>query len=373
MNILFITNGYPPLIDGVGDYTFNIAQQFADEGHRVVVCCRYSEHIAVQSGAITVLPVIGRWGRRATDTIVEIIDIYMIDLVSLQYVPHAFDKKGLPLSIIGLTQRIKRLGVTLFTFCHEVYVEPEWGSPKRILVSYLMQYISARIVRNSDIVATSIAYYRDMIERITPSAVPVTTIPIASNVPSRYISPTNRNSLRSQFAQDGELLISFFGLRDIGSSLAAIEQLRNDGYRINILLIGKLPPNLPQELPQHTYKTGTLDICEIDPYLQISDLLILPESSVGGCSFKSGSLAAAMRSGLPVVTACGAMTDHSMIDRENILFADFGSIDSIKRALIFLSIKSTRDRVGHNAKLLVADHTWERCYKDYIRLIGYEG
>ena len=40
MRILFITNQMPPLVDGVGDYTCNLARGFARHGHEAAVVCR---------------------------------------------------------------------------------------------------------------------------------------------------------------------------------------------------------------------------------------------------------------------------------------------------------------------------------------------
>lgn len=37
MKILFITNNFPPIVDGVGDYTYNIAKQFAEHNHKVYI------------------------------------------------------------------------------------------------------------------------------------------------------------------------------------------------------------------------------------------------------------------------------------------------------------------------------------------------
>lgn len=49
-------------------------------------------------------------------------------------------------------------------------------------------------------------------------------------------------------------------------------------------------------------------------YLQISDILILPEDPLSGCSLKSGSLAAALQFGIPTITNSGFMTDERLSD-----------------------------------------------------------
>lgn len=55
-----------------------------------------------------------------------------------------------------------------------------------------------------------------------------------------------------------------------------------------------------------------------------------------GCSFKSGSLIAALRNRLPVITSRGKFTSALLKLDENICFADFNSAKSVKAAMLSL-------------------------------------
>ena len=108
MKILFITNNLPPIVDGVGDYTYNIAKQFVEHEHEVYIICRNNPQINTQVQGMTILPIIDKWDRNCYKPIISIIQKKVIDVVSLQYVPHGFHPKGLPFSIIKLTKKIKK-------------------------------------------------------------------------------------------------------------------------------------------------------------------------------------------------------------------------------------------------------------------------
>lgn len=370
MKILFITNNLPPLVDGVGDYTYNIATQFVEHNHEVYIICRNDSQINTQIQGMTILPIINKWDCNCYKPIIKFIKEKAIEVVSLQYVPHGFHPKGLPFPIIKLTKEIKKSNAKLFTFFHEVSVEKEKGNIKRTLLSLLMRHISKKIIENSDYVATSIEYYKKMILKLVTPQKEVLVIPIASNIPKTNISKDELLSLKRKLAPNDETIISFFGVRNIQTSINAISELKNEGYNLKVLLIGKTSYNLPKNLPIDIIKTGTLDIDEIDKYLKVSDIFILPENNIYGCSFKSGSLAAGLRNKLPIITGKGKLTSNILRNKENILFANFENIAEIKNVIIFLlNNKKTALNIGYNAYNLAEDFSWEKTYVKYNHII----
>lgn len=189
MKILFITNNLPPIVDGVGDYTYNIAMQFAEHNYEVYVICKRDSRINTDVKGITILPIIDKWNNSCHEPIIKLIKEKCINIVSLQYVPHSFQKKGLPFPLVKLTHEINKYkNIKLFTFFHEVSVEKEKGNIKRTLLSMLMQHISKRVIENSDYVATSIEYYRNMILKLVPDKKNIRLIPIACNIPETKLS-----------------------------------------------------------------------------------------------------------------------------------------------------------------------------------------
>ena len=368
MKILFITNNLPPLVDGVGDYTYNIAREFSKNQHEVYIVCRNNPDINASINGIKVFPVINDWKCDCYKPIIKIIKENDIDTVSLQYVPHGFHVKGLPFPLIRLTKKIKKCNVKLFTFCHEVYVGKEKGNPKRNLLSFLMRNITRCIVRQSDNVATSLPVSKEQLQRLVRPGRTVGLIPIPSNVPDCPATAEELKAFRRKFAGGDEVILAFFCSRRNGISLPRLLRLNGQGCKIKILIIGKSAMECPAD--DRVYKTGILPIDEIGWYLRISDVLILPEAPESGCSFKSGSLMAALRCGLPVVTNKGRLTDESLKDGYNIVFADFTREEAFMPVLADL-VKNPekRCRIGSNAQQTVKHISWEATCAAYTQMM----
>lgn len=367
MKILFITNNFPPIVDGVGDYTYNIAKQFAEHNHKVYIICKNDSQINTNILGITIHPIINQWNYNCYKPVIKFIKEKEIDVVSLQYVPHGFHPKGLPFSIIKLTKEIKRSNAKLFTFFHEVSVEKEKGNIKRTLLSILMQHIGKRIIENSDYIATSIEYYRNMIVRLVPDKEEIPLIPIASNIPETKLSKEELFDLKKTLAPNNETIISFFGIRNIQTSIDAIYELKKNGQKLKVLLIGKTSKHLPNNLPADTIKTGTLDIEEIDQYLKISDIFILPENNDSGCSFKSGSLAAGLRSNLPIITTKGKLTSEKLCNQDNIFFCDFTTSNEVKEKILYLIDCLHREKILRN---IIHYIDWKETYNIYMDILN---
>ena len=370
MRILFITNNFPPLVDGVGDYTYNLALEFVRHKHEVVVVCKRDERIDYHINGINIFPIVKAWNKQAIQPVINVIKERQIEVVSLQYVPHGFHPYGLPFALIGLVRAIRKQGVPLFTFCHEVCTFYGKGV-KQDIISYMMRYITKKILINSNIIATSIKYYCEIINVLVPDYPSrIEQIPIVSNIPEKINSREEMLSLRNKVAAKDEIIIAFFGQRNTKVSLEVIERLKRSGHKVKVLFIGKTDDTFT-DLSDIVYKTGVLSIDEINPYFLVSDILVLPEDTYYGCSFKSGSLAAALKNGLPVVTAKGILTDSSMKDNENIIFVDFLNPLQLEESLVrLIRFPYIRERIGNAARLLVEKYNWETTYISYLDLIN---
>ena len=368
MRILFVTNQMPPLVDGVGDYTCNLAREFARHGHEVAVVCRTDARIRTDYEDIKVFPVVKRWDFGAARPVVRLVRKLGTEVVSLQYVPHGFHPKGLPLQLIHVMREVKRTGVRVQVFCHEVYVPFQRGMKNRV-ISFLTSRVTQGILKYCDSVATSIDYYKRMILGLHPRNRNVGVIPIASNVPECPLGEDERILLRRKIADDDETIVAFFGKRDIGTSMRALRNLVQKGYAVKVLFIGKIAEK-SEAGAISGYRTGVLDLKEISSYFQVANILVLPETDWYGCSFKSGSLIAGMRYGLPVVSVCGLLTSPSLKHGKNIVFADFRDVSKLERVLESL-IKNPdmRRRIGENARMLTRNVTWTNTYIQYMHNI----
>lgn len=368
MNILFITNTLPPEVDGVGDYTLNLAKEFAKHGHEVSIVCKKSNKVLIDCTEVGIYPIVNKWNKGAAGQVKQLMQQRSVEMVCLQYVPHGFEPHGLPLGLLLFMQELKKAGTPIFTFFHEVYWHYRGFNLKYLTESVLMAQISKRIIELSNYVATSITHYADLILNL--SGKKAVTIPIASNIPVVNIEQTALRKLKSKIAPNNEFVVAFIGKRDLTIVSGALRKLIAEGYPIKILLIGNAN-NVVDIKERYCFRTGLLDIDELSKYVAISDCMIMPENAITGCSFKSGSLAAALSFGLPVITVKGIMTDEVLVDRESVLFVEPQSDTSYYNAIVYLlSEKKATDRISQRAKKIGHGFTWSQTCEKYLNIIG---
>lgn len=366
MTILFITNNLPPVVDGVGDYTYNIARQFAMYRHKVYIACRENAEVDTHVEGMTIVPCVKAWNWSCYKPIVRLIREKGIEVVSLQYVPHGFHPKGLPFPLIRLVKKIKECGVKTLLFCHELFVLPVPFSIRRSLLSFLMISIMDRIVRICDCVATSNDFYRTLLYKYTSFKGNIAVIPIASNIPIVDYDAEFLNSFRKTIARDNEIILSFFGNRNIQTSLNVINRLLQRDIPIVPLFIGKVPLHYAN-VPANAVRTGILNVHDLSKYIQISDILLMPEDNEFGCSFKSGTLASGLLAGVPVVTSRGKMTPDILKDKKNICFSDFANEQALETDIaVLINDKGMRLRISRNAKVIGIANSWFNAYTKYI-------
>ncbi|MBP3470762.1 MAG: glycosyltransferase family 4 protein [Paraprevotella sp.] len=366
MKILFITNILPPVVDGVGDYTLNLAKEFARHGHSTCIVCKRDERGKTVYDDIEVFPVIEEWNREAATPVIRLIRERRVDVVSLQYVPHGYDHRGLPFAIAHLARQINRTGVPLYTFFHEVCIgKGKWYQIYRNIVAYLMALIAKQIGDNSTHVGTSIGHYKKRLKALHINN--VSLIPIPSNVPVVYTDESYKNYIREAIADKDDTIITLFGNRDFSAVVDAVRLLRDNGSKIKVIALGKANPSIPVE--DFIYFTGTLEISRLALYLQITDILILPEDPSSGCSLKSGSLAAALRFGIPTITARGFMTDESLSGL--FLFTKENTIEEYTTLIKELMDNGgLRDNLKKGSLDFAERLTWQTVYENYMEALS---
>ncbi|HUT21565.1 MAG TPA: glycosyltransferase, partial [Anaerolineae bacterium] len=94
MRIVLVSGEYPPMQGGVGDYTREMAREFAAQGHAVWVvvsnalATAYAERDALPW---RVLPVVEDWRWRCWRPIIDAVREVKPDVVDIQYQAAAYD------------------------------------------------------------------------------------------------------------------------------------------------------------------------------------------------------------------------------------------------------------------------------------------
>lgn len=354
MRIALLTNRFPPVIDGVGDYTFFLAGELARQGQTVHIICSKQPQVSAPFDA-AVHAVVERWGSDSIPVVLDLVRTIRPDWLVLQYVPYAFHPFGLPFFLPKLLRQIRRAGVRTCVMFHEVHIRPR--GLKGWLVGNLQWHIARRLCRHADAVVTSNEFYREMLSPLHRDGIRV--IPVGANVVVEPLSEDARRLIRKTQLPDASFVVATFGKRNISALERAVVGLREEG--VGLLVCGAPPPAPPPEL-------GTR--------LQCADLFVLPDpvtpGGEGGTSLKSGSLAAAFAAGLPVVGVRGDMNREPLRHGHNIWLADNGDAETLHEAILKLKTDSTlREKLQVNGQALYRKHLrWEVIAGEFLKIMA---
>ena len=335
-NLLFITNKFPPLGCGVGDYTYHLAKEFVKNGHKVSVICKTDHTIKDywqnHDEGFKVYPIGGNWQRRDWQLVLENIQQINPNTVLFQYVPGSYDRHALPWQLFYFYRKLHKLPVKIVTTFHEVYVRYNWSHPKYLYMAIAQRLIARFVAKNSHQLVTSIDRYEQQLKRWNPN---VTIIPVGSNILPISVSPEEIETIRRKIAPSGEAVLCTFGKRDHQPLLELFQEVVSRKPDTVLLIIGKLNANLealPEAVRKKVHSTGFLEADEVYRHLKASDAFIMfdpiGEKGNGGTCNKSGSLAAAFAAGLPIFATKGDMTNKLLIQESALIFISFRLVET---------------------------------------------
>jgi glycosyltransferase involved in cell wall biosynthesis len=351
VKVVFLTSNYPPTICGVGDHTYHLAHEMSKHGVDVSVICSDNQNV-VQSDEITIFPIVSNCsalGTEGVDSIFQLVKKIQPDWFIVQYVPHAYHPKGLPLKLVSLYQYISKLNISILTIFHEVKIRPERAFKTQIM-SFLQGKIAYKLANLSEKIATSIDFYDNNLKNVPLSKKAI--IPIASNILPFKVTDLVKENLKNQYQiKKGTKVICTFGNRDISSFLPVFDLLVKDYPNLKWLLCGKnSTPSVILTSRSYIQYAGEMAAEQIYQHLSLADVFFMPDlvspEGEGGTCNKSGSLACALSLGIPVVGAKGDMNNQLLIDGENILLTEIRDSQAI-----YKSLKSCLDSAELSAKL----------------------
>lgn len=332
MNILFITASLEPGKDGVGDYTLRLAEAVRDKGVRVFCIALADRHLTpkteldfrgpfVKSDVADIrrLSSDTPWKKRIA-ILQAIIDDFRPDWVSLQYVPHGFDQRGLPFGFPRLLSLL-RGDFQWHIMFHELWIGEEPGySPLQKVIGWFQKRIVRKLASATrGRLHTSNPTYE---ARLKNTGCPADILPLFSNIP--IASPLfSRRDLLEEAGMSPELPQEGFGRWifvlfgaihpewDAETLIDRIDHVRKMAGRPSplFILIGRngrevLRHHVEEECKEHGWgflDKGELPTVLISSYLQSADFGIA--TSPLSLIQKSGSVAAMLEHGLPVVVS----------------------------------------------------------------------
>jgi hypothetical protein len=319
MKILFLCPSLEPGRDGVGDYTRRLGAELERSGHDCLCVAFNDPYTNYQQGgfsglssrgisqgdeqAIVRLPSCQSWSKRFASLRIMAKE-FDPEWISLQYVPHGFQAKGVPFAFAWGVEGLRFKGSSHVMF-HEV-----WGGStsrlrdlavyalqKRLLV-HIHRQLRPRVVNVTN------ETYRQRLESIGINS---EVLPLFSNIPlTPYEAPRNRAERRWVFAIFGTLRKGW----EFERLLAEIERARaasgiDECRFVSVGRLGDYGQSLWERMKQSGYEhlvfemLGELEGSDVSRVLHSADfgIAVSPLEIID----KSGAVAAMREHGLPVI------------------------------------------------------------------------
>lgn len=371
---------------GIGDYAHFLACHLIALGCSVAVFgpqCSVPQAAPPADTAYARYEVPGAWSLRALLRLVRLAQVERPDVVHLQFVPHGFQRHGLPttLGLLPLLLRLSRASRPVITF-HELFVPWEGGIMQRALG--LLQRLQALLLAaGSCAIVVTLEGRAAWLSRWLPhkrSAIYV--VPVGSNIRPVPLSPDRRSELRRQlFGSDEVFVLGIFSPQhpaiDLEGVVAALAKLPP---QVRLLVIGRVSPLRCAQVQQRAAALGvahrihwTGDLSEevASQALQAIDVYVHAHRS--GPSPRSTALAAALAHGLPVIAYAGSEDRPGIYrDGEHLLLVPGGASRCLAQGVELLRRdEGLRQRIANSARLLY-EHTltWDQIAAIMLQTYG---
>ncbi|UOG75798.1 hypothetical protein MTX78_04180 [Hymenobacter tibetensis] len=317
MKIVFVCGSLEPGRDGVGDYTRRLAAKLISQGHQVAAVALndgYSkeEFLGSQDAESQELHVLRIPASYSSATrfarAQQWIDTVNPEWLSLQYVPFAFHKKGLPWGLDSSLERMGR-GRHWHIMFHELWVGMDTEAPlKYVLMGRVQKYLINALLKKLRPAAihTQTKLYQALLEKL---GYKTHYLPLFGNIPvvSKASSPTQAlHHAREQ--RDVALLV--FGTLHPKSyfeefTKEASQLAKAKGIRFSLTAVGRCGSGLDTFSKEWKGEGLPLNILGEQAEEEISQALssatIGLSTTVLPLAEKSGTVAAMREHGLPVL------------------------------------------------------------------------
>ncbi|WP_372367641.1 glycosyltransferase family 4 protein [Candidatus Uabimicrobium sp. HlEnr_7] len=377
MHILIICKNFPPIHCGVGDYTYNLAQEFAKNSQikvSVITCGQIEKCVRLKNVEVHCIP--ENWNSKSVKTIVTKINEIKPTYILLQYVPYLYDPRGVPFYICKLLWLLRSKKVAIFF--HEVAIEIS-KKPKVLIVSLLQRFIAYVLCYLSRYIIVS----NECVEKFLKNK-ETKLIHIGSNIPQCTKSKSDLRKIHSNVVGKCDILFAMFGnIRYNYMLLPVLKQLHQQNISWKLILIGSYKNARAQHfyneiyrlnLNDHIHTTGYVDVNDAAEYLAMSDIFLIWEPADKGIFLHSGALCAAFANSLVIVSSKGNLTDKILQHEQNAILLD--NLDD-QRLLKYI-VKIHRDtefrtHLQTNTQNLFAQYiAWDVVCKKHLELLKSE-
>lgn len=383
MKLDFLVRWLPPKIDGVGDYTWNLASRLHKLGVDVRVFTSTDNKGIVQNEWI--FPIIHQWQPRAIVRALKTVSGHKPDWFCFQYVPQMYGRWGIAWEVADILQELKKEFSSKVAVVFHEFIS-SWGlNPKDLFLATVTRLQTRRMLSVIDLAITTCNRYKDALLRLAPKPLAVVNIPVGANIEPVDITPEELRSIRNKIFPEQAKIFGLFSRlspgRNFPLAVWTLERARKLGLDAHLHLIGNIEPynpvlfndlmKLAQELRVKPYitTTGELSREDISIHLKMVDVFIFPQCD--GISTRNTTLMSALGHGLPVVSfqpqpgnfdgfniPCGVLVDRN--DEEGFIWA---AIECLKNSYN-LSVAAQE-----NIDYFYRHFSWQIIAKQYLEAL----
>jgi glycosyltransferase involved in cell wall biosynthesis len=384
--IAIIVNRFFPALDGIGHYAYYLAKAFMPLGYDVSVVCKKNNDVSYyETNNISVYSIIDEWDYGNVHRLLRLFEQIKPDLVLFQYSIFTYDKHGTSLPMLYLCLRLRLGGFRLFTMFHETRNKAKRFGPMRNL-KVLVQIIFLKATHLfSEKGITSIRLYQKQLALPFKKAA---LVRVGSNIPNTLLDSTALVLGRKKWALDGKQIIGVFGYEERFGELMleAFLGVSKKHPNARLLVVGRMSekirirlddlPNHFSHLKEKVVVAGEASAEDVSIFFKMMDVYLALEPSHSsnvwtGSSTKSGTLAAGLSEGLPVIGVRGEKTDD-FFNGENVYLLDFLNVDNLNDAIcFFLESEDAKSKFAMSGYKSFCEHlSWEIIAQKYDTILN---
>jgi len=369
MKVCMIGGSYPPMKDGVGDYTRQLFLALKRVlGSENVSLITTATSLSVSQRREGVYGIVRKWDLRSTIGVGRLILKLRPNLLHIQYPGTGYGRAPF-VNLLPPLIRAARPSIKIVSTLHE-FGNLRLRAKLRLLPGILASH---------KIIIVDAGYERSLRAAYAPLSRKLVCIPVGPNVEPQLPRPAGGLNILRQRLGIGRTapVISFFGIIRGGKGIVflvrAFCQLLRRRPSAKLLLIGHVHEGyfrthiaslaLQLGITEHIVLTGSCHSEQLSEYLSISDVCVLPFED--GASTRRSSLILAIAHELPIVTTPPKSAFPGLANGVNVVLVEHGNVGQLCDEVdALIGDVVLRDRIKQNVALLKQRYSWANIAKE---------
>jgi len=386
MKISFLVRWLPPKIDGVGDYTWNLACALREFGIDVQLFTSGEQANKSLAKNEWVFPVIQQWQPKAIIEALKTVTGHSPDWFCFQFVPQLYGRGCIAWQVAEILKELKkRFNCKIAVTFHEF--TSGWSlNPKYLFLAIFTRLQTRRMLSVIDSAITTCTCYKEILRYLSGHLLPIDVIPVGSNIEPIFINSEELTVHRREIFPEQAKVFGLFStlstFKNFPIAIKALQRARQQGLNAWLYLIGNVESSEPKlfkelmyladklSLKSYIVTSGELSSENISIQLQMVDVFLFTQ--INGISTRNTALMAALAHGLPVVSfvpqsglfdhfniPCGTLVDR--YNEENFIKA---AVDCLKKS------DDLSKNALSNRDYFYSHFSWPIIAKRYLEALG---